>query len=773
MTDTGVLGTWLRSRRESAGLSQEELAERAGLSIRALRNIERGRTEYPHLGSLQRLADALALQGQTRAEFLRVGQRPAASVTTPPGLVAQADKVLIIPRQLPAGVRQFVGREHELAVLTGQLGQVDARPPAVVISAIDGAAGIGKTALAVHFGHQAAGLFPDGQLYVNLAGFSPSASPLAPGQAMRGFLDALGVQPERIPQALDDQAALYRSMLAGRQMLVVLDNAADEEQVRPLLPGSPGSLALVTSRRQLTGLAAAEGAALISLDYMPEAEALQLLAARLGAARMATDPDAARDLVTLSAGLPLALAIAAARAAARPRFPLAALAAELADSAGRLDALDAGDPATGVRAAISWSYQQLSDESARMFRLLGMHPGPDISVAAAANLAAIVEADARRLLTELARAHLITEHVPGRYVFHDLLRTYAAEQAHRTLSQDDREAAVGRVLDHYLHTAACASLVLNASKEQVILAPPGPGAAAGQPAGYRQVMAWFEAEHQVLLAAIGLAAGCGSDRHAWQLPYAMADFLQVRGRWQEWAATQRTALAAATRLGDTSAQALAGRLLANACSYLGDDDQARGHYATSLALYRQLGNRLGEAKIQNGLSLIAENEGRYADALGHDEQALRLYQALGDKANEAIALNSVGWDHALLGNYQQARAFCRRSLTLCAETGNRRLEGQTWDSLGYTEHQLGNLTEAAACYQRTLSIARENADRLLEAAALSHLGDTRHAAADLAQARQAWQQALAILDDLQHPDADQVRAKLAAKDGHVSQIPSS
>jgi tetratricopeptide (TPR) repeat protein/transcriptional regulator with XRE-family HTH domain len=766
MTDPGGLGTWLRTCRKSAGLSQEELAARADLSVRALRNIERGRIRYPHPGSFLRLADALELQGQARADFLGRAQRSAARITTSPELLKPAGGGPIVPRQLPAAVRQFVGREHELGVLTGLAGDAGTDTAAVVISAIDGAAGIGKTALAVHFGHQAASLFPDGQLYVNLAGFGPSESPLAPGQAVRGFLDALGVRPEQIPQGLDEQAGLYRSLLAGRRMLVMLDNAADEEQVRPLLPGSPGCLALVTSRRQLAGLAAAEGAALITLDCLSAADARQLLAARLGHGRVAAEPHAVSDLVRLCAGLPLALAIAAARAAARPRFPLAVLAAKLADS--HLDALEAGHPDSGVRATFSWSCEQLGTEAARMFRLLGLHPGPDISVPAAASLIGSDESEARRLLDELASSHLIAEHVPGRYAFHDLLRAYAAERAHHTDSQAERDAAVGRMLDHYLHTAAVGGLLLNPSTEPVVLTPPVPGAIPGQPADYRRALAWFREEHQVLLAAITVAAETGHDSRAWQLSWAMADFLRLRGHWQDWAATQRKALTAATRLGDTAAQALASRTLAYACTRLGDYEQARGHYASSLTLYQQLGNRLGEVKIHQNLSVLAEHQGHYADALRHAEQALRLVHAMSDKIAEGAALNNVGWYHGLLGDYEQGRAFCRRSVTLCAETGYRRLEGEAWDSLGYAEHHLGNLAEAAACFERALSIAREAGDRPFEADTLTHLGDTRHAAGETAQAKEAWQQALTILDDLHHSDADQIRAKLSSTNDHAS-----
>jgi DNA-binding SARP family transcriptional activator/tetratricopeptide (TPR) repeat protein len=697
-----------------------------------------------------------------RADASLAAPRPVIRATAP------------VPRQLPAAVADFTGRAAELAALTQILDAAGAGTPGtVVISAIGGTAGVGKTVLALHWAHRVAPRFGDGQLHANLRGFDPSGTPAVPEAAIRGFLDALGVPPERIPASTEAQAGLYRSLLADKRMLILLDNARDEQQVRPLLPASPGSLVLVTSRSQLSGLAAADGARLISLDVLSHAEAVHMLTTRLGTARAAAELGAAGQIARSCACLPLALAIAAARAAARPGFTLAALAAELADAAGRLDALDADDPAASVRAVFSWSYQQLTPEAARMFRLLGLHPGPDITVPAAACLAGTAEADARRLLHALAHGHLITEHIPGRYAFHDLLRAYAAEQAHHTDSDTDQREASGRMLDHYLHTAARAARLLNPAIEPVVLAPPRPGAAAGQPADRRLALAWFEAEHQVLLAVLTLAAGSGFDIHAWQLPWAMTSFLQARGHWQEWAAAQRTALAAATRLGDAAAQALSGRLLANACNHLGDYDQARGHYASSLALHQRLGNRLGQAKIHQNLAFLAGPQGRYADALGHSEQALRLYQAIGYKANEAGALNDVGWCHCLLGDYRKARAFCRQALILSAEIGDRRTEGNGWDSLGYAEHHLGNFAEAATCYQRAVRLFRESGDRFNEADALTHLGDTHRAIGELAQAREAWQQALAILDNLQHPDADKVRAKLANTNHHASPNPSA
>jgi DNA-binding SARP family transcriptional activator/tetratricopeptide (TPR) repeat protein len=693
---------------------------------------------------------------------------PALDLSRPQRPAGSAGRA--VPQELPAAVRHFTGRARELAALTRLLDE-----PArgvVVISAIGGTAGVGKTALAVHWAHQVADRFPDGQLHVNLRGYDP-AQPMTADDALAGFLRSLGVPSQHIPPEQHQRAARYRSLLAGKRMLVVLDNASTAEQIRPLLPGAPGCAAVVTSRDALAGLVVHDGAARLDLGLLPLAEAVALLSELIGEPARA-DPDATAELARCCARLPLALRVAGDMAATRPGVPLADLVADLADEQRRLDRLDVdGDPRTAVRAVFSWSYQQLGDESARMFRLLGIHPGPDITAAAAASLAAIAEAGARGLLRELARAHLIAEHAPGRYGVHDLLRAYAAEQAQHTDSDTGRREATGRVLDHYLHTAATAARLLDPAKEPVVLAPPRPGAAAGQPADDRQALAWFEAEHQVLLAAVTLAAGSGFDAHAWQLPWAMAPFLLARGHWQEWAATQRTALAAATRLADTTAQAVCSRLLALACTNLGDYDQALGNYASSLTLYQRLGNHVGEARVHQNLGVLAERQGRCAGALGHAEQALRLFKAVGDMANEAAALHNIGWYHGLLGDYQQARAFCRQALTLSTEIGHRWLEGHAWCSLGYAEHHLGNLAEAAACYQRALSLARDAGDRFLEAETLTHLGDTRHAAGGPTQAREAWEQALAILDDLQHPDVGQVRAKLASTNDHASANPGS
>ncbi|MGH3682708.1 MAG: BTAD domain-containing putative transcriptional regulator, partial [Natronosporangium sp.] len=368
----------------------------------------------------------------------------------------------VVPKQLPAGVDGFTGREAALTVLNHLIRDDDQgrATGTVAIAAITGAAGVGKTALAVHWAHQVADRFPDGQLYLNLRGFGPSgAAALDPADAARRCLDALGVPPHRVPADLDAQLGLYRSLLAGRRMLIVLDNARDADQVGPLLPGSPTCLALVTSRDQLARLVATTAASSVLLDLLTVDEARGLLAHRLGADRVAAEPQATDEIITRCARLPLALAIAAARATTNPAFPLRALASELRDAQSGLDTLTVGDPGTEVRTVFSWSYRVASPAAARLFRLLGLHPGPDLRLPAAASLAGLPAARTRPLLAELTRAHLLTEHAPGRYTFHDLLRAYATELSQAHDSHQQRQPAVRRMLDHYLHTGHTAALV--------------------------------------------------------------------------------------------------------------------------------------------------------------------------------------------------------------------------------------------------------------------------------------------------------------------------
>ncbi len=664
-------------------------------------------------------------------------------------------------RQLPAGLTGgsgFVGRQAELAELSALMDQTRADGTAA-ISAVSGTAGVGKTALAVHWAQQVAAEFPDGQFYLDLRGFGPSRAPVEPAESVSALLHALGGSPEKIPGNPDARARLYRSLLNGKRVLLVLDNASSEEQVLPLLPAEPGSLAIVTSRDRLAGLADV-GARMIALEVLTELQASALMAASLGPERLAAEPAAVAELTRLCAGLPLAVAIATAEVRSRPEFALAILAAELRDTAGRLTAADAADLAPGVRAVLAWSRANLTPAAAEMFRLLGLHQGPDITAPAAASLADTSLSQARDLVSELTGRQLLTEPVPGRYALHDLIRSYAAEQA---AAMDDAEAgraALARVLDHYLHTAHTAALLLNPSRE-IDLAPAKDGIPGEHLADYREALAWFEAERHALLSAVTVAADAGFGVHAWQIAWTMTDFLNRRGFWLDLAAISRVALAAATRLGDVAGQATASRMVALTSARAGDYDQARAYLTDCLSLCRQAGNRALEARVYQTLGWVSAQEDRYFDSLSHVQQALALFRAIGNRAGEALALNNIGYCHLRLGDRRLARTFCEQAVLIQREGGSRHGEAIALDSLGEAEHQLGRHAEAIECYQRAIGLFRDLGERYGEAEVLVHLGDAL-VAEDRQQARDAWLQSVAILDDLRHPLASQVRRKLSS-----------
>jgi DNA-binding SARP family transcriptional activator/tetratricopeptide (TPR) repeat protein len=684
---------------------------------------------------------------------------PTAAARPPHPLTPAATQAM--PALLPPDVYGFTGRTEELASLDALLSKIGEQPTAVVISVVSGTAGVGKTALAVHWALRVRDRFPDGQLYVNLRGFDPTGTVVAPADAIRRFLDALAVPPQSIPADPAAQADLYRTLLADKTMLVLLDNARDPDQVRPLLPGAPGCLVLVTSRNRLTSLVAAEGAYPLPLDLLTPGEARDLLTRRLGPARVTAQPDEVDQLITHCARLPLALTIVAANAATHPHLRLAALADQLRHSRDRLDALSTSDtPSTDVRAVFSWSYQTLGADSARLFRLLGLHPGADISAPAVASLAALPADQVRLPLGHLAGAHLITEHTPGRYTFHDLLRAYAADLAHSIDPDEQRRAATGRILDHYLHSAYTSARLLYPAQGTLTLTPASPGTTPEHPADYEQAVGWFTAEHAVLLAAVDHAAATGFDTHTWQLAWTLRSFLDRQGHWHQWVAAQHAAVAAAGRLADPAVQAPAHRYLASAYTRLGRFDDAHTQLRRALDLTTRAGDLTGQAHIHQSFAHLRDRQGRYREALDHTQQALDLYRAVGHELGQARCLNAVGWYHTLLGDHQLALTTCQQALALLQELDDRPALAATWDSLGHAHHRLGHHDDAVTCYQYALDLVRELGDRYYEAVALTHLGDAHQASGDPRTADSAWQQALAILDQLDHPDAGEVRAKL-------------
>jgi DNA-binding SARP family transcriptional activator/tetratricopeptide (TPR) repeat protein len=762
----------LRQGQHSALVS--ELAEQAAASPADERLIGQLMLALYRSG---RQADALGWFERTRLHLAgELGVDPAPELralhqqvlTADPALELQGrrrlsvgEAVQAVPRQLPAAVSHFAGRAEELAVLTRLLDSSGAQASrAVVISAIGGTAGVGKTALAVQWAHQVADLFPDGQLYANLRGYDPSGVPTAPADAARRFLSALGVPDDRIPSDPESLENLYRSSLAGKRMLIVLDNARDAAQVRPLLPGEPGCFVLVTSRNQLAGLVAAEGAHLLTLDLLSQPDAHELMARRLDRARIRDEPEAVGELIELCARLPLAVSIAIARAAAHPSFPLARLVTELRDASGRIDALDTGDPGSSVRAVFSWSYQNLNRIAARVFRMLSVHPGPDISIPAAASLTGLPREQARHAVGELTGSHLLAEHIHGRFTFHDLLRAYASDQARTRDTDADRRAALHRMLDHYLHTARTISALLDPTRDMARMAVPLPGVLPEAPEDYQQAWAWAETEYPMLLAVITQAAETQFENYAWQILHALEPFFFRRGLWHEFNTALRIGLDAALRIGDIAGQAHMHRALGRGYALLGSFEEGQPHLHHAVAGFRKLGNRTDEARAHIDMGLTLRVQGRYSDALSQARKALRLYRAAGHPGGQAGALNNIGLYHVYLGNYQEALACCQKALTGFSELGNRHGVAHVLDSLGYAYHFLGQSTQAITFYQQSLDAFREYGDRYSQADTLVHLGETHHVTGNRKAAHRAWQAALSILIELHHPDASRIHAKL-------------
>lgn len=668
------------------------------------------------------------------------------------------DEPTPVPRQLPGDVPQFAGRVRDLARLDALLPMAGDRRPSASVAVVSGGAGVGKSAFAVHWAHRVRDRFPDGQLYVNLRGFDPGGSAMSPAEAVRRFLDALAVPAQRVPVSVEAQVSLYRSLIADKRVLVVLDNARDADQVRPLLPGAPAGFTVVTSRNQLGSLVAVEGAAPVSLDLLPDRDACELLARRLGADRVAAEPDAVARINSVCARLPLALAIVAARAATNPGFTLTELAAELSVARGGLDVFEGDDAASDVRAVFSWSYHAISDDAARLFRFLGLHPGPNVTTAAAASMLGTGVRAVRPLLAELTRAHLVAERAPGRYAFHDLLRAYAIELTHEQDPESERTAVVRRMFDHYVHTAHAGAAALAPHRDRIALAPPAPGVAVDAPP---DAAAWFATELPVLVAAIDRAAATGFDAAAWQLACALSHTFVRQGRhWLGEPRTYRTALAAAQRLGDPVALAHSHRGLAVIFTALGRDEAARAQLERALELFEELGDLGNQADVRQGLTWVCDRLADFDSEHRHARRALELFQAAGNASGEALALNNVGWSCARLGRYADALRYCQESIARQAGLGDLLGEANAWDSVGYAQQSLGRLDEAVRCYEKAVAMYRRHGSRYYESRSLNHLGDAHQARGDLPSARRAWRAAVDLLEELGSPDADRVRVKL-------------
>jgi tetratricopeptide (TPR) repeat protein/transcriptional regulator with XRE-family HTH domain len=793
----------LKQLRAEAGLTQEELAEAAGLSPRTVSDLERSIHRAAHQDTARLLADALGLVEPARALFVAAarGQVPAAQV-----LAARADApeaaaaagaatwpapAVPVPHELPADVGAFTGRAVELTELDFLLptgAEPDATLGPMVVSVVAGTAGVGKTALAVHWAHRAAGQFPDGQLYVNLRGYDPG-QPVTPSQALAGFLRALGVADADIPLHEADRATRYRSLLSGRRVLVVLDNAATAGQVRPLLPGTGTAMVLVTSRDSLAGLIAIDGAHRLDLDLLPPGEAVALLRTLIGP-RTAADPAAAQTLADLCARLPLALRVAAELAVTQPEVPLADLVTQLTDEADRLALLQAGDDPHGAVATVfSWSCQHLPAAAVRMFRLLSLHPAQDWDSYAAAALTATASLTrARQTLAELARAHLIQSAAPGRYQMHDLLRAYAAGLATSHDDEQARRAALTRLFDYYLATSAAAmDRLAPAEHDQRPEPPPPPDTPVPEFGDRATARAWLDAELVTLTAVAAHTASHGWPGHTTRLAATLFRYLYAshdtealtvhthaleaanrlgdrvaqahmlaslgyshdrQGRYQQATACLEQALALDT--GDRFAQARALAGLAIVRERQGRFQQAIDCYLQALALFRELGSQPGEVRQLGNLSGAYFRQGQHEQAIDHAQQVLALAREIDDQDWVARALIVLGEICCRMGRYAEADDYARHAVALAHETGHKLAEAQALTVLGEICHRRGHDDHAADSHQEALALYRELGDPIGEADALNGTGETLLAAGQPGQARACHTTALTLARQTEH-----------------------
>jgi tetratricopeptide (TPR) repeat protein/transcriptional regulator with XRE-family HTH domain len=705
-----MFGETVRAHRARLGITQEELASSTGLGVRTIRGIETGRIVNPRPGTVRLLADAFGLSGADRDGFHQAVQ---------PG--DTADRQRPVPAQLPADLRGFTGRTEQLAQLDALLCGDD-RPTSVVISAVSGTAGVGKTSLAVHWAHQVRHRFPDGQLYVNLRGYDPD-QPMTPADALARFLTALGVASKDIPLDTDERAASYRTVIADRRIMIVLDNAATVGQVRPLLPGTPTCVVVVTSRDSLAALVALHGAHRLDLDLLPPNDALALLRRLIGP-RVEADPRAAATLVTLCARLPLGLVVAGELAVSHPATPLAELATELEDQQRRLDLLDAGgDPHAAVRTVFSWSLKHLPPDTARTFGLLGLHPGPDLDVYAAAALADTSPLQASRVLDQLARVHLIHPTAAGRWGMHDLLRAYAFGLAATGWAPDSPRSALDRLFDYYVAVAGAAMNALHPAETNYRPRVPRPKTATptfprDDPESAR---IWLDTERPTLTSVAAHTAVHGWPTRTVQLSNTLYRYL-AGGHYTDALAIHTYARDAARRAGDPTGEGHALLSLGVTYMQMGRHGPAAEHLQQALALYRQTNDPIGEARALGNLGLVEGRVGRYQSAIERLQQALTVCRQAGDQVTEAGILGNLGSTEEWLGRYQTAADHHKQALAVFRQLGNRSGEAHTLADLSIVEERQGRPGPAADHLQQALTIFHQLGNRSGEAWTLDGLG---------------------------------------------------
>ncbi|RAS62536.1 DNA-binding SARP family transcriptional activator [Lentzea atacamensis] len=680
-----------------------------------------------------RTADAIRHFELLKARLAtELGAEPSRQLTT----LHRRLQAASAPRQLPAPPKPFTGRALELA-------ELDQAPNGVVV--ITGTGGVGKTSLAVHWAHRAAARFPDGQLYVNLHGFGPSGAALSPGDALLRFLSALDVPRAKVPHDLAGQAALLRDTLADKRVLMLLDNATDADQIEPLLPRTPNTHVVVTSR---TALKPTHKARSLPLGLLPPDDARELLTARIGHDRAQAEPEAVDTVVRRCARLPLALALAGARAATQPEFPLAALADELAD----LDAFaDDDDVTADLRSVFSHSCRALSPPALRLFGLLGLMPGSDISLAGAASLAGLGLPKTEALLAELARANLLDESEPGRFTCHDLLRDYAAELAHA----GERDEALHRLLDHLALTGVEAGVVFTPSRHRPATPQPAPGVVVTRFGTHEDAFAWLMAEHPTLMSAMPH----GTPAQTWLMGWSLADVLDRQAHYRDLLASQQLAVAALEQLDDTDGL---GRTLINlgrGLARVGRLDESTAALERAFEVYE--GNPAGQAGVLLNIAMLCPDD-RIPEALEHTRRGLALFEECGDEYGQANALTGLAWGYGKIGGYALAVEYAERAMKMWQAMDHVIGMAETWDNLGTGYQGLGDHERAAHAFTQSSRYFRLGGDLRLEAEAHEQLGDTHLAAGDAEQARRAWQRSLDLRTGAGLP-AGSVLAKLQAE----------
>ncbi|GAB7101917.1 BTAD domain-containing putative transcriptional regulator [Streptomyces phaeofaciens JCM 4814] len=708
------------------------------------------RTAYHHI--LHQQVTAAPLSQPTDAS----GPPVLEGTSAVPG-VRIASAAPLRPAQLPADLMGFTGR-REILQRAKNVAQ-ETTGAALRILAIDGIPGIGKTAVAVHLAHQIAAQFPDGQLYADLRGFAPEGNPADPHEVLHDFLDALGVAQQQIPVSLDRRSALYRSALSGRRILVILDNARDVEQVRPLLPGTPECMVVVTSRSRLTSLVTAHGAHSLTLDVPTLQEATAYFVARVEKYRTDTETAAIERIAEHCGRLPLALALVATRAAIHPDQPLTEIEAEITGAGRRLEAFSDHDSGNGVRRVFSWSYRTLGPQAARAFRLLPLYPGTDITTRAVASLTGLPPRQAAVAVRELAHARLLTARRPDRYWSHDLMLAYAAELGDD--SKTERAEAKSRLVDHYRQTAHAANLALRPPTNPVLPPAPLKGVAPELISDSTAAMAWFTEESCALRALIDDAAARGDARLAWELALSMQLFHQRNNWWHDWAATMRTALEAARRVDDVEGMARTHHGLAGAQYFLGDTHDALTHLEFARDFFERLGLVEDLAHVVKDMGTVWISKGDFAAACQHHEQAMGLLRRTGPSELKADTVLATGYSQLRLGNAAKAIELAGSAATVFRELGNIRGEAGCFSLLGDVHRASGNLLRAAQFYRQGIELLRQIGGRADIVHGLLVLGEVLVDAGDQAGARSAWMEVLAhAAEPALLPAVQQARARL-------------